>query len=91
MVADLVNQFEARQDDDRASAEFEAKDRTVDFRELNHVEQRRVASDVQQIADHRVAWRFGNRFKWRVVGHPSLHIWTSSAQANYLGQIGHSM
>src|SRR5262249_6255400 len=63
VVAYLIDQLEAGEHYEPWPGELQPIDRTVDFRELHQIEQRHLASEVEQVADDRVGRRLRNRLE----------------------------
>jgi hypothetical protein len=60
VVAHFVDELEAREHEQGASRNLDPKDRAVGFGELDNVEERGFALQVEQVADDRMTWRLRN-------------------------------
>ena len=78
VVADLIHQLETGEHHHPRSGKTQAKDRTVRLGELDQIEDRHLASDVEQVADDRVGGRLRNGLQIRLAAHGSLLVLSSA-------------
>jgi hypothetical protein len=63
IIADFIDQLEARQHRERAARKLEPEYWPIELGKLDQVEQRRIALEVEQIADDRMTGRLGNEIQ----------------------------
>ena len=80
VVAGFIDELKARHHDQRAAGNFEPKYRPVDFHKLDQVEQRRIALQVEQIADDRMTRGLGNEIQ-RGLRHHAVSLRASGSSS----------